>query len=448
MLSSRHPWARAAAACALIALLSSPLPAAAEVRDTDIICGVPNTEVERATNDRPDIQAQEAIVVDDEGTVLFERDADKPVKIASVTKVMTAIVALENSDPNATITVDHRAATVGQSSADLKEGDVLTMEEALRALMIPSGNDAAMAIASSVGAMIDPESDDPYGVFIDAMNKKAQELGMANSVFSNPHGLDFDGWEGDFHSTARDVATMFAYAMKNESFRALTSSPDNQITVTGADGTERTIDMIERNTILGQHGNIGGKTGGTYEALQCFVGAFSREPGGEIYTVTLGSDGDEQRWEDTLALANWYYDHVISYPIGTSERTCPDGSPLIARVPHADWTDKGVDVTLKDPGQTVEVFSLSGDLVADLALSPLGGTVAKGDAAGELVIAQNGEEIATAELVAAENQAAPSGIDWLLVQFDRLVRFLTGQPGSAEQRVFVDTVDPLELDAV
>ena len=221
--------------CALC-ITAMPTPALANQPDTDIICGTAESERQDAAADRPDISALHAIVVGKDGTVYYERAADEQVKIASITKVMTAIVALDNASLDTTVTVDHAAATVGQSSADLKEGDTMTLETALRALLIPSGNDAGMAIARSVGAIIDPSSDNPYGVFIDAMNKKAQELGM-DSKFTNPHGLDFDGWEDDMHSSARDVATMFSYAMSNDDFRALTSSTDNVAHVTGADGT-------------------------------------------------------------------------------------------------------------------------------------------------------------------------------------------------------------------
>lgn len=443
---ARHRARLAAAIAFSLILGAAPAASYAEMRDTDIICGATYTEDVRETEDRPDIACQEAIVVGKNGTVYFERDADKEVKIASITKVMTAIVTLENTDASDELTVDHRAAAVGQSSADLREGDVLTRDEALKALMIPSGNDAAMALATFTGSKIDPASDDPYQVFIDAMNAKAQELGMEHSVFSNPHGLDFDGWEGDFHSTARDVATMFAYAMDNEEFRALTCDDNPQITVTGADGAERTIDMIERNKILGQEGNIGGKTGGTYEALQCFVGAFQRDAGGEIYTVTLGSEGDEQRWADTLALANWYYDRVVPYPVAPTTRTCGEGMPLVARAPHADWSDKTVDITVEHPEQTVDLFSLAGDVELELDLNELHGDVREGDAAGTIRVMQDGTEVGQAPLVCAENLDAPSGFDWVMVQIDRLFRLVSGRPAQAEVRQYAEPVNAHDLD--
>lgn len=438
-----------AAAVALAGALTAPA-AYAEVRDTDRICGSSYAEAARADEDKPDIAAAAAIVVGQDGTTYFERDADAELKIASLTKVMTAVVALENAQPDDAINVDKRAATVGQSTADLKEGDKLPLSEALKALMMPSGNDAAMAIATSVGALIDPQSDDPYQAFIEAMNAKAAELGMDHTVFANPHGLDFDGWEGDFHSSARDVATMFAHAMKNEAFRAIIADTDNHITVTGADGSERTIEIKQRNEILGQDGNIGGKTGGTYIALSNFVGAFNRDAGGEVYTVVLGSETSDTRWEDTRTLANWYYDHVVSYPVASSrtQAITMEGTPLVGRVAHQDWTDKTVDVTLADPEQTVSLFSLAGDVEASLDMDQLQGDVKRGDSTGELVLTQGGQEVARAELIAAEDQSAPRGIDWFMVQFDRLVRTVLGEEATAQNRELISPVDPQDIDAV
>lgn len=429
------------------ALFAVPVSARATQPETDCILGRAESERQDELIDRPDIEAKQAIVVGKDGTVYFERDADAQTKIASITKVMTAILALEHSSPSESVTVDHAAATVGQSSAGLKEGDVLSMEAALRGLMIPSGNDAAMAIAATIGKKLDPATDRPVEVFVGAMNSKAKELGM-QSVFTNPHGLDFDGWEADMHASARDVAIMFSYAMKNEAFRALTASTDNVITVTASDGQQRKLTLIERNKILGQQGNIGGKTGGTYIALDCFVGAFSRESGGEIYTVVLGCDGEDRRWADTLALANWYYDHRADYPVVQSDVNAINGSPLVARAGHADWTDKTVDIVAKDPHQTVNLFSLAGDVEQRLDLKTLSGDVKKGQDAGELVLSQQGKEVARVQLVSGQNVDAPSPIEWVLVHIDRLVGMLSGKPATAEDEVVSHPVSPVRFDAV
>ena len=444
--AARAVSAVAGAALAL-SIIWAPAPACATQLDTDIVLGTPESERQDPANDRPDISARNAIVVGQDGTVYFERAADDRVKIASITKIMTAIVAIENSSLEDTVTVDHAAATVGQSSANLREGDVLTMEEALRALLIPSGNDAAMAIAATVGAKLDPASTDFVGTFVQAMNDKAAELGMTNTKFTNPHGLDFDGWEGDMYSTARDVATMLAYAMQNETFRQVDGSDNNVITVNGADGTERSITMTRYNTLLGTEGNIGGKTGSTYEALDCFAGAWSRDLGGELYTVVLGCEGVDVRLQESLALANWYYNHTVAYPLITTDETAADGTPHVAAVPHADWTDKTVDITVVDPSQTVTVFSLAGDIEQDLEFDTLSGDVEDGQSAGTLTLSQDGTEIASCELVTAESVDAPDPLSWILVQLDRLVRLVTGEPASVEADIYTQAPPATELDA-
>ena len=438
----------AVVACALAIALGAgaPSPAFAERRQTDIILG--KTAQDRGTGDAdlPDMAAPEGIVVSKDGTVYYERDADKPVKIASITKVMTAIVALENAKLTDTVTVDHAAATVGESSAGLKEGDTMPLSTALLCLMVPSGNDAAMAIASSVGKIIDPGTSDAFATFIDAMNGKAKELGMTNSVFTNPHGLDFNGWEGDLHSTARDVATMFAHAMKNEEFRKVTLTGDTDVTVKSADGSERSVALKGHNKVLGQGGNIGGKTGGTYEALQCFVGAFTRDVGGEVYTVTLGSDGDEQRFADTMTLANWYYGHLAAVPVANTAVES-GGKPIVGRTADTDWTDKTVDVTLADPAATFTVFSLAGPLKQDVRMDDASGTVSAGDDAGTLVYTQDGDKVAEAPLVYAHGQEAPSLFERVMIVLDRISRSITGKPTQAESSVLNEAPDPLDYDA-
>lgn len=421
----------------LCALLGMPSPALADVRTSDVVCGQTAEKRGLDTADLPDLAANQAIVVGADGTVYFERDADEQTKIASITKVMTAIVALENADLTDTVTVDQAAATVGESTSHLLEGDTMDLETALRALLIPSGNDAAMAIASSVGALIDPSSDDPYATFIKAMNDKAKELGMG-AVFTNPHGLDFGNWTADMHASARDVATMFSYAMRNDTFREIDGSGDNAITVTGADGAERQVTFKVRNEILGKDGNIGGKTGSTYDAGTCFVGAFQRDDT-ELFIVVLGCADNQARFDNTILLANWCYDHMKTVPVVSTPRTTPEGDPLVACVTDSDWTDKTVDVTASDSSVTASYFDLEGDLELKVDTTDFSGSVSNGDPAGTLSLYQGDTKLASVDLVAAEDVTPPNPLEWLLVQFDRLTRFFTGQPGTAETKVYATT---------
>ena len=438
---------RIAASLVLAIFFACPLvdasPAYASVQPTDIICGTTAAERDAEHGYYPDINAPSAFMVTKDGRVLFERDADREVKIASITKTMTAILALEHAAQEETLTVDHDAATVGESSAELKEGDTLTVHDALKALMIPSGNDAAIALADYIGAKIAANGQAPYDAFVDAMNAKARELGMDHTVFANPHGLDFNGWEGDFHSTARDVATMFSYAMQNDDFRALTAEPDNHITVTGSDGTQREITMKTHNVLLGTDGNIGGKTGTTYEALSCFVGAFNREAGGETYTVVLGSENDDLRWQDTRALETWYYNNWVPYPLmGVANTSKPQA---IARIGLSSWSDKSIRATLENTEETSTIFAPDGPVSVELSQDRVRGTVRKGDTVGTITLKQNGRTIGTADLISMDNQAEPNAVEWLMVQEDRLVRFATGKPTTMPNELLIDPIDPSEL---
>lgn len=447
MLTSRLHRLFVSLAAAIALALAVPAPALAERLGTDVICGQAVSDSGIAESDAPDLTCSHAIVVGQDGTVYFERDADAEVKIASITKVMTAVVALENAKLTDTVTVDHVAATVGESSANLAEGDTMPLSEALKGLMVPSGNDAAIAIATSVGALIDPSSANPYQTFVDAMNKKASELGLSHTVYSNPHGLDDGQWAGELHSTARDVATLFAYAMKNKDFRAIEEDTNDVISVTGADGAQRQIELHRTNKTLGKNGNIGGKTGSTDTAGECFVGAYTRDQGEEIYAVNLGSTSNDARWSDALALANWYYDHVVAYPVATSARTTAEGEPLMARVVLSDWSDKKLDVTVGDSSQTVELFSLAGKVSEKDDLKAVAGAVTKGQEVGTLKVYQGKKRVATAKLVAAEDQAAPSPFEWFMVHVDRLVRAVMGEPEEDQVQAFYTTPDATGLDA-
>ena len=406
MRKPRTATIAAALTTALALFAGFPTPAHAEIRTSDVILGTTAADRGIVQGELPDITAPHAMVLGQDGLAYYERNADEPIKIASVTKVMTALVALEHCELTDIVTVDHAAATVGESSLGLLEGDVLTMEDALTGLMVMSGNDAATAIAIAAGAKIDPATTDPYSTFIEAMNQKAKELGCTDTVFENPHGLDFDSWAGNLHSTTRDITAVFAAAMKNDNFRAIDNSDRTSISVTSADGTQRTLTLTVRNQIHGQEGNIGGKTGTTMEAGNCFVGAFSRENGGEVYVAIFGAADNDTRFVDTLALANWYY----------------------------------------DPNATFSVFSLGDELVQDVKYDKLDGAVEQGATVGTISLRQGDVTVGSANLVSAESVPEPNPIEWLMIKFDRLIRLFEGRPSTAESVVVNEAADPLGYD--
>lgn len=442
--------------CALVATLALgcaltsvalPQSAYAEALTSDVVCGKAAEKRGIAAESLPDITATSALIVGKDGTSYYERAADSPMKIASMTKVMTAIVTLDNVDDLSEIlTVDKESAEVGGSSANLKEGDTLTVEQALRGLMIPSGNDAAMALAKYVGAKLDPSSSDPLAVFVAEMNKMATELGLSDTVFTNPHGLDTDQWAGDLHSTARDVITMYAHAMENDTFRSIVGDSNSDITVTSADGTERTYAMTTHNELLGKDGNIGGKTGTTDDAGYCFVSAYTID-GGEIYMVVLHSSSDEQRYTDTATLAAWFSSNSMDIAPVSSKRTCADGKMLVARIPNRSWTDKTIDVTLADATQTVHVFAAKGTVKASFSYDDVSGSVHEGDKVGTVSLTQDGVDLGSYDLVADRDVAAPNPFEWLMVKFDALIRLVQGRDTTAVSTTYATDPELVEVQA-
>ena len=418
-------------ACAVALVAGIPSVAGAQVLTTDNICGKAADARGIAAEDLPDIDASNAFVMGKNGTVYYARSAGEQVKIASITKVMTAILAVENCKMDEKITVSNAAATVGNSTAGLLEGDELTVEQALRGLMIPSGNDAAIALAEHVGKKLDPKTKDAVATFVKAMNEQAKKLGCTGTLFENPHGLDFDEWAGDMHSTAHDVALMMQEAMKDDTIREVMASKDPWIEVTGADGSDHSHSMDTHNVLLGQDGNIGGKTGTTDDAGYCFASAYNRD-GDEIYTVVLNSSTTDQRFADTATLASWYYDHKVTVEIANTQKKAANGNPLMARVSQTDWTDKTIDATLADPTAQATVFSLAGEVTEKVSYDDLSGTVHVGDKVGSVTLKQDGTKIAVMDLVADEEGTGPNPIEWLLVKLDRLGRRIDNRPLTAE----------------
>ena len=418
-------------ACAVALVAGIPSVAGAQVLTTDNICGKAADARGIAAEDLPDIEASNAFVMGKNGSVYYARSADEQVKIASITKVMTAILAVENCKMDEKITVSNAAAAVGNSTAGLLEGDELTVEQALRGLMIPSGNDAAIALAEHVGKKLDLKTKDAVATFVKAMNEQAKKLGCTGTLFENPHGLDFDEWAGDMHSTAHDVALMMQEAMKDDTIREVMASKDPWIEVTGADGSDHSHSMDTHNVLLDQDGNIGGKTGTTDDAGYCFASAYNRD-GDEIYTVVLNSSTTDQRFADTATLASWYYDHKVTVEIANTQKKTANGNPLMARVSQTDWTDKTIDATLADPTAQATVFSLAGEVTEKVSYDDLSGTVHVGDKVGSVTLKQDGTKIAVMDLVADEEGTGPNPIEWLLVKLDRLGRRIDNRPLKAE----------------
>ena len=230
------------------------------------------------------VSAQSAVVIEkDSKRVLYNKDSQHRLPIASTTKIMTAIVALENEDLSAQIEISPAAAATEGSSMYLEAGEKMTLEELLYGLMLSSGNDAAVAIAEHFGGS---ES------FAALMNKKAEELGIDNTHFTNPNGLPDD----EHYSSAYDMAEITAYALNNPKFAEIVSTKTKKIEG-GGKAYPRTL--TNHNKLLSMcSGCIGVKTGFTKAAGRCLVSAAQRD-GMTLICVTLNATDD---WNDHCSL--------------------------------------------------------------------------------------------------------------------------------------------------
>ncbi|MCX8129932.1 MAG: D-alanyl-D-alanine carboxypeptidase [Clostridia bacterium] len=237
----------------------------------------------------PNINAMAAIVIDTEsGRVIYEKNAYSKRAIASTTKIVTAILALENGNLDDEVTVSKRAASVWGSTIKLKEGQKLKLRELLYGLMLNSGNDAAIAIAEHIGGTVEN--------FCEMMTKKAHDLGAKNSSFKSPHGLDMDG----HYSTAYDLAVIARYALKNKTFSNIVRT---QIASIPGRNLHNTNEML-----YAYQGADGVKTGYTGKAGRCLVTSATRN-NWRIISVTLGSPTRNARAQSSKSILDYAFEN-------------------------------------------------------------------------------------------------------------------------------------------
>ncbi|MBB6735819.1 D-alanyl-D-alanine carboxypeptidase family protein [Cohnella zeiphila] len=224
------------------------------------------------------------------GRLLAGHNGDKEMKIASLTKIMTAIVAIENGRLNDTVTVSKNAAGKEGSSLYLRLGEKIKLENLLYGLMLRSGNDAATAIAEHVGGSLEG--------FVYLMNRKSEELGLTHTHFANPHGLD----QPEHYSSANDLAALTAYALHNDTFKTIVRTKFRKAP---NPNDPWDYEWKNKNRMLTMYdGADGVKTGYTKQALRCLVSSATRG-GQQLVAVTL-NDGDD--WQDHRKLLDYGFE--------------------------------------------------------------------------------------------------------------------------------------------
>lgn len=238
------------------------------------------------------INAKNAVIYDRESkTIIWGKDENKKVPMASTTKIMTAIIMLENiTNLNEKIEVSKQAAITGGSRLGLKTGDIITYNDLLYGLMLCSGNDAAVQIAISVAGDIEN--------FAKLMNEKAKEMGLVNSNFVVPHGLD----NVNHYTTAAELAIMADYGLNIKKFQEVVATKTYTVIINGYPKT-----INNTNELLGYLEGVNGvKTGFTNGAGRCLVTSVERN-GFNIITVVLGADTKKIRTKDSIKLIEWTY---------------------------------------------------------------------------------------------------------------------------------------------
>lgn len=264
-----------------------------EIFDENIIEENEKKEIEEAANEysKPTINSRKYAIYDRlSGRCIYGKDEDKQTAMASTTKIMTILVVLDHCKLTDVVTIDKKAAGTGGSTLGLNEGDKVTVNDLLYGLMLRSGNDAAVALAIHTAGSI--------AKFAELMNNKAKELGLKNTHFVTPHGLD----DEEHYTTAYELAKLTDYALKNEKVLEIVKTKTTTINI---NGNNRQINNT--NELLGSvEGVYGVKTGFTNNAGRCLVTAVKR---GEmdLIIVVIGADTRKDRAKDSMKLIEYAY---------------------------------------------------------------------------------------------------------------------------------------------
>lgn len=323
------------------------------------------------------LYARSAVLMDaDTGRILFGKNDNEVMPMASTTKIMTLLVTLEHADLDEIVEVSARAASMPDVQLHIREGERYRLQDLCYSLMLESHNDSAVAIAEHVGGTVEG--------FAAMMNQKAKHLGCYHTYFITPNGLDAEDEHGKHSTTARDLARIMRCCIKNETFLSITREPS--WTFTDMDGN-RSFTVQNKNAFLQMmEGALTGKTGFTNEAGYCYVGALER---GEkrLITVVLACGWPNHKtwkWMDTKALMNYGLEDYHKETVGSDRMALEPVSVMDGQKEKVEiLTDADLeDFLLKEDDEfTMEV------LVPDILKAP----VQAGELVGSVAYYINGQ---------------------------------------------------------
>lgn len=323
------------------------------------------------------VSALSAVVINAEtGSIVYEKGAFAQRAMASTTKIMTALLTIEAGDLDKKFTADSYAIQVEGTSMGLQQGDIVTRRALLYGILLPSGNDAANAAAVSVSGSMDK--------FVELMNKKAEELGLTNTHFANPSGLDAEG----HYTTAYDLAMLTKTALENPTFAEICRCADARVEFGNPPYLRR---LANSNKMLWQYeGCYGVKTGFTDNARRCLVSAAERD-GVKLICVTLNAPDD---WEDHRKMLDYGFDQVTKTEVIL---------PSLLSVPVIGGTEEQTKLSLSEkvilPLSRDEIKSVSFKVYAEPFLYA---GFEQGKKVGTVEIFLDGELLRRADLITSE----------------------------------------------
>lgn len=331
------------------------------------------------------LYAQSAVVMEAEtGRIVYAKNAETKRAMASTTKLMTLLIALEEGDPESRVTISERAASQPEVHMDTQAGETYRLEDLLYAMMLQSYNDTAVAIAEHIAGSVE--------AFCEAMNERAAELGAVDTHFSTPNGLDAE----DHYATAYDMALIMREVIQNE--EALTILQTRSYMIPADEGHDRNISLVNKNPMLNvDSGTLGGKTGFTANAGLCLVNAVQQNDV-TLITVVLGSGWPPNsgcRVSDTRRLLQYGYEQFYMKDFSF------DGTDTKVRVAVHDGDVQTVGSSISGDFRYYIKDSDTLEMYYDLPYA-IEAPVQAGDIIGEAVISVNQKTVASLPIVCNE----------------------------------------------
>ena len=354
----------------------------------------------------PEITAQSAIIVEaSTGRVIWEKNADARMYPASMTKMMTGILALEQMNLRSQIVMSPAAAYTESSPLGVLPGETIRTDELLNGMLLESDNGAAVALAESMAGSVSS--------FANIMNGKAEELGMKDSHFVNPNGLTAEG----HYSTARDMAKLARYAMQNQAFRDIVKQ--EQRTIYWTSPGNKTFRAHNTNKLLGKYeGMTGIKTGWTNAAGGCLATGAQRN-GVELIVVLMKADTPDDRFTDGAKLLDYGFEHVKMAK-----------GPAKEKVRHKVWVKGGEQATAYVyPSHDIDYPLINGEDTGKYTLTydvpnVVDAPLQAGEPVGQLVLRYDGQAVEEVPMISDKVPGGFSVGSWLVGVFEGVLKHI------------------------